>query len=354
MSLANYRYSNPSQLLQRNESLFTDRNILVAGNIDDDYPIHLQTLALTSTFCLSDYRHYRHLSPKLSASQVHFTAHYQGDEDNGDKKFDLLLIFLPKAKKEVQYLLASLTPHLQQGAAIILVGEKKCGIKSAQTLLTPYCSAVNNIDSARHCSILYGELDQCVTPFEQAAWIKTYPININHIELQICSLPGVFSYGELDKGTQLLLENLPEKISGSVLDFGCGAGVIACYLNKKHPHLEIDLVDINAYALDSAKLSLIKNKLTGKVSPSDVFSQVHKKYNLLLSNPPFHSGKQTDYAAAETFIKQAPDYLLDHGRLSIVANKFLQYEPLLAKVFPTLQVTQENNKFKILTCINKQ
>ncbi|MFT6986749.1 MAG: 16S rRNA (guanine1207-N2)-methyltransferase [Psychromonas sp.] len=349
MSLANYSYSNPSQLLQRNESLFTDKNILVAGNIDDDYPIHLQTLALSSTFCFSDYRYYSRLSPKLSASELHFTAHYQGD-----KKFDLLLIFLPKAKKETQYLLASLTPHLEQGASIILVGEKKCGIKSAQPLLTPYSSAVNNIDSARHCSILYAELNQSVPPFEQASWIKTYPININNIELQICSLPGVFSYGQLDKGSQLLLENLPEKMSGSVLDFGCGAGVIACYILKKHPDLEIDLVDISAYALESAKLSLIKNKLKGEVFPSDVFSEVNKKYNLLLSNPPFHSGKQTDYLAAETFINQAPNYLLDHGKLSIVANKFLNYEPLLSKVFPVLQITQENNKFKMLTCIKKQ
>ena len=79
-----------------------------------------------------------------------------------------------------------------------------------------------------------------------------------------------------------------------------------------------------------------------------------KKYNLLLSNPPFHSGKQTDYVAAETFINQAPDYLLEGGKLSLVANKFLNYEPLLNKAFPVLQITQENNKFKILTCIKKQ
>ncbi len=349
MSLANKTYSNPSQLLQRNESLFANKNMLVAGNIDDDYPIHLQTLAQSTTFCFSDYRYYSALSNKLSASELYFTANYQGE-----KKFDLLLIFLPKAKQETQYLLASLSPHLQQGAAIILVGEKKCGIKSAGTLLKPYSTSVNAIDSARHCSILYSELNKSVPPFEQASWIKTYPININNIELQICSLPGVFSYGELDKGSELLLQNLPEKMSGSVLDFGCGAGVIACYIQKKYPHLEIDLIDINSYALESAKLSLIKNKLKGNVFPSNVFSDVSKKYNTLLSNPPFHSGKETDYVAAETFINQSPRFLKEKGTLSIVANKFLKYEPLLNKAFPVLHKTQENNKFKILTCINKQ
>ncbi|MCG6200989.1 16S rRNA (guanine(1207)-N(2))-methyltransferase RsmC [Psychromonas antarctica] len=348
MSLTKQIYSNPSQLLQRNEALFANKNILVAGNIDDDYPMQLEKLALSSIFCFSDYRYYRALSTKLTASELHFTAHYQGE-----KKFDLLLIFLPKAKKETQYLLASLIPHLQQGASIILVGEKKCGIKSADALLKPYSSAVNNIDSARHCTLLYSELDQTVQPFDQTSWIKTYPINIDNIALQICSLPGVFSYGELDKGSELLLLNLPEKLSGSVLDFGCGAGVIACYIQKKHPHVEIDLVDINVYALESAKLSLIKNQLKGNVFPSDVFSEVHKKYNTLLSNPPFHSGKQTDYVAAETFINQSAQHLKEQGTLSLVANKFLKYEPLLNKVFPVLLKTDENNKFKILTCIKK-
>lgn len=346
MSLANNVYSNPSQLLQRNESLFQDKNILVAGNIVDDYPIHLETLAQSITFCFSDYRYYSALANKLTSSECHFTANYQSD-----KKFDLLLIFLPKAKQETQYLLANLAPYLQANADIILVGEKNCGIKSASRLLTSYTSQTNIIDSARHCSLLYSQLNKTVPAFEQSQWIKTYPIHINGTELQICSLPGVFSYGELDKGSELLLENLPENITGSLLDFGCGAGVIACYLLKKFPHINIDLIDINSYALASATLSLAQNNLQGTVFPSNVFSDVTNKYDLLISNPPFHSGKETDYQAAETFISQAPTYLKNKGILSIVANKFLKYEPLLQNAFTNIHLTKENNKFKVLTCI---
>lgn len=348
MSLSNKTYSNTSQVLQRNEQLLKDKNILVAGNIDDDYPVHLQSLANSCTFCFSDYRYYMMLSHQLNASEVHFTDNYQGD-----KKFDLLLIILPKAKQEVQYLLASLTPHLQQDASIVLVGEKKCGIKSASTLLAPYSSSVNTIDSARHCSVLFAQLNQPVKPFQQQQWIKTYPIHINNIKLQICSLPGVFSHGELDKGSELLLQNLPKEIHGSVLDFGCGAGVLACYLLSLYPDIEVDLVDINVYALASAKLSLQKNGLQGNVFPSNVFSELKQKYNLLLSNPPFHSGQKTDYSAAETFIKEATLHLKKTGKMTLVANKFLRYEPLLKDVFSTVTTIQENNKFKVISSFNK-
>ena len=37
---------------------------------------------------------------------------------------------------------------------------------------------------------------------------------------------GVFSKGEVDTGTRLLLEALPEEMTGDILDLGCGWGVI--------------------------------------------------------------------------------------------------------------------------------
>lgn len=33
---------------------------------------------------------------------------------------------------------------------------------------------------------------------------------------------GVFSKGEVDTGTRLLLEALPEEMNGDILDLGCG------------------------------------------------------------------------------------------------------------------------------------
>lgn len=342
-------FSNPSQVLQRNESLFADKSILVAGNIDDQYPIQLQTIASSSCFCFNDYRYYDKLKSKLTTSDIYFTDNYQGNDTQ--QKFDLLLIYIPKAKHEIEYLLANLTPHLKENADIILVGEKKCGIKSVSGLLTPYSESSNAIDSARHCSVIYAQLSKPVAPFVQASWIKDYQLNVNDISLTIRSLPGVFSFGELDKGSELLLNHLPEELKGNGLDFGCGAGVLSCYLLKKHSELSLDLIDVNAYALASAKLTLEKNALEANVFASDVFSNVDKEYDLLLSNPPFHSGQKTNYEASETFINQSINFLNKKGKLTIVANKFLRYEPLLELTYKKFTEDAKNNKFKVLSCI---
>ena len=134
------------------------------------------------------------------------------------------------------------------------------------------------------------------------------------------------------------------------MDFGCGAGVLSCYLLKQHPELSLDMVDINAYALASAELTLAKNDLKANVFASDVFSKVDKQYDVLISNPPFHSGQKTNYEAAETFINQSANYLKKKGRLSIVANKFLRYEPLLISTYKQFEEIAADNKFKVLSC----
>ncbi|MCK5818770.1 MAG: 16S rRNA (guanine(1207)-N(2))-methyltransferase RsmC [Psychromonas sp.] len=337
--------SNPSKLLQRNESLFENRTVLVAGNIDKDYPLNIEKCADSATFCFNNFRIFFALNDKLKLSECHFTANYQST-----KKFDLLLIYIPKAKQEIQYLLANLVPHLHSNASILIVGENKCGIKSVHSLLTPYASNINTIDCARHCSLIYCKLTKAVSTFKQTDWIKTCHLEINNITIKIHSLPGVFNHGKLDKGSVLLLQNLPAKMTGSFLDFGCGAGIIACYVKAKFPNVNIDLVDVNAYALESAQLSLKSNAIEGKVFPSDVFSHINKKYNTLVSNPPFHSGKSTDYKTTEDLIKRAPEHLLPKGQLIIVANKFLKYEPLLENAFTNVACPIFTNKFKVLTC----
>lgn len=342
-------FSNPSQVLQRNESLFAEQSILVAGFIDDDYPIQLEQHASSSCFCFNDFRYYAKLKDKLSDSEVYFTDNFQGSKQQ--EKFDLLLIYLPKAKQETEYLLANLTPHLKSDAKILLVGEKKGGIKSAAGLLKNYTDNSNIIDSARHCSLVYAELNKTVPTFDQAQWLKRFTLSINNISLTICSLPGVFSHGELDKGSELLLNNLPDKLVGSALDFGCGAGVLSCFLLKKHQDLSLDLIDVNVYALASAKLTLKENQLTANVFASNVFSNVDKQYDLLISNPPFHSGRETNYDAAETFINQSTNHLKKQGNLTLVANKFLRYEPLLLASYKNINEIVKNNKFKVLNCI---
>ena len=72
-----------------------------------------------------------------------------------------------------------------------------------------------------------------------------------------------------------------------IIDLGCGSGVIGLTLEKKLSTNSVDLVDISEKALDVTKKN--REKLSSKVNliHSDMFENVTKKYDIIISNPPY-------------------------------------------------------------------
>ncbi len=328
-----------SQLLARSEALFAGKRLLICGAMEDNYPLQLARLADDACIFTSDYSRYRQLQPQAGPLPLHF-----GHQLATEQRFDALLLLLPKAKAEAQFLLASLTPFLDPGAELFLAGDNRGGINGAAKLLAPYAARSHKLDSARRCSLYHARLDQPVAPFVLEQWVTCYPLTLPGIQLEIQALPGVFSAGELDEGTRLLLEQLPP-LAGRVLDLGCGAGVIGAVLKLRQPELQLELCDINALALESARRTLHHNGLTARVFASDIYSDVTPGLAHIVTNPPFHAGLKTLYAPTEQLMLQAPRYLAARGQLWLVANAFLKYEPFLARAFGQSRRAAQNNKF---------
>ncbi len=64
---------------------------------------------------------------------------------------------------------------------------------------------------------------------------------------------GVFSRGELDEGTRLLLDTLPERMEGRLLDLGCGWGPVGISLKARFPEAEVWMTDVNLRALERSR-----------------------------------------------------------------------------------------------------
>ncbi|WP_169046865.1 16S rRNA (guanine(1207)-N(2))-methyltransferase RsmC [bacterium 19CA06SA08-2] len=329
-----------SQMLERNQALFVGKRLLVCGALEDDYPRQLASQAQTLTVFTTDYCYYR--SQQAALGEAILFDHQLG----GAPRFDALLLLMPKAKAEAQYLLAMMTPLLEAGADLFLAGENRGGINGADKLLAPYGEKPVKRDSARRCSLYHGELCKPVAPFDLDSWFGRYQCKAGDTELTVLALPGVFSAAELDLGTQMLLASLPT-MGGKLLDFGCGAGVIGSVLATRNPGLEVKMVDISALALESSRRTLTINGLQGQVQASDVYSDITGKFDHIVSNPPFHAGLKTFYAATETFLAKAPEYLAANGGLTIVANAFLRYQPILETHFKQTDIISSDAKFKV-------
>ncbi|SUC09159.1 ribosomal RNA small subunit methyltransferase C [Pasteurella canis] len=318
-----------SQVLQRHLTFFDNKSVLFAGGISDDFPQQINAKSVKIWSWYFDYAKTQHT--------VDFCLEI-------DTQADLVIFYWTKNKQEAQFQLMQLLANAPVGQEILIIGENRCGVRSVEKILAPY-GEIAKIDSARRCGLYHFCLKHSVNFIFEKYW-KTY----QHMKLNgltIYSLPGVFSANELDVGTDLLLSTLEQTIRGDVLDMGCGAGVIGAYIKQHNPKVHITMTDIHATALASAKRTLVENKLDGEVVASDIFSHITGKFDLIISNPPFHDGIDTAYRVVTELIGQAKWHLKQGGELRIVANAFLPYPDLLDQHFGSHQVLAKTNKFKV-------
>ncbi|QOL26040.1 class I SAM-dependent methyltransferase [Thalassotalea sp. LPB0316] len=338
--------ANTSQLLLKNLSLLKATkplfiNLPADAFIDEykrEYP-HAQL-----SFFNSHYGEY--LAHQAKQHPCQFSHYYQANEIH-----DLIIIAFPKSKAELGYTLAMLNEVTDQNTIIYFVGEKNSGVKSVEKLAKNYLHGCQKDDAARHCLLFSGCYKAQAKPFDVDEWFVQYPLDIKGKTIQIYALPGVFSQERLDVGTKLLLEYLPDYTGKKVLDFGCGAGVIGAYIASSYPSSTLALADVSALALASAKQTFAANQLKGKFIATDSMSNITDLFDAVISNPPFHQGLKTHYQATERFLSEIAKHIKVKGSLTIVANSFLKYQPIIASKFISVEQAVKANGFTVYHAI---
>lgn len=147
---------------------------------------------------------------------------------------------------------------------------------------------------------------------------KIIEFYFNDKKYNLYSDNGVFSKDKFDYGTRLLLDSIDiSKLSGNVLDLGCGIGVVGIILGTINENINIDMVDINERAISLVRDNLTLNKVKANAFSSDVYSNVNKKYDYIITNPPIRVGKEV----VRKFLLGGYDYLNDNGILYFVMRK---------------------------------
>lgn len=174
--------------------------------------------------------------------------------------------------------------------------------------------------------------------------------SINGVDFSLESDNGVFSKNELDKGSELLIETLlPIDLGKTMLDLGCGIGVIGLTLAYFHPTINVCLTDVNTRALSLCNANAKKLRLSQKVTilQSDVYTKVEGKFDSIVSNPPIRAGKKVTYE----IYKGALEHLNNGGSLYIVIRKqqgALSVKSYLEQLFGNVTVLAREKGYYIL------
>jgi len=322
-----------SEVLLRQAELFQG-SLLLAGLPADDL---LGTLPNAHGWCWH------------AGDQAALDARFEGRTHFGvnapEQAFEAAVLFLPKARELTDYVLNALASRLG-GRELYLVGEKRSGIEAAAKQLSPF-GKPRKLDSARHCQLWLVTVDNAPQAVELESLAQRYEIDMEDGPLTVVSLPGVFSHGRLDRGSALLLQHLDKLPSGEVLDFGCGAGVLGAAVKRRYPHNSVTLLDVDAFAAASSRLTLAANGLEATVLTGDGIDAAPMGLSTILSNPPFHVGVHTDYQATENLLRKARQHLKNGGELRLVANSFLRYQPLIEEHLGICAVKAEGQGFRI-------
>ena len=167
---------------------------------------------------------------------------------------------------------------------------------------------------------------------------------------------NVFSRSSLDIGARIFLPQLPEGVSGEMVDLGCGNGVIGLALLAQNPDARVLFADESWMAVASSKMNvetnlpdalercefMVNNALAGVEA---------ERFDAILSNPPFHQLHAiTDHIAWQMFT-DARRCLKFGGELRIVGNRHLGYYQKLKKIFGNCTTLATGGKFVVLKSV---
>ena len=226
-----------------------------------------------------------------------------------------------------------------------VAGANDAGGKSIGKACAALTASAEKTDSARHCSLWHLDLK----PGGDFNWLKQAR-SFQFAGQAYLTLPGVFNHGTLDAGTALLLEHLPAPAHGRLLDLGCGSGVIGLSMKAREPALQVTLADVDAFAVRSSQLNSMRLNLEADIRPSDCLQNIDGRFDYIISNPPFHQGKETNYRFARQLFLQGRQHLTADGQIWIVANRHLPYEEWAREAFREADVMAQENGFKLI-CI---
>lgn len=166
--------------------------------------------------------------------------------------------------------------------------------------------------------------------------------------------PGMFSHEKVDAGSALLLPHALAHARGHVADFGCGWGSLAMALAKAPKVTGLACFEDHWPSLEAARRNMETTGFAGDLQfhwHDLEHEPVERRFDTVITNPPFHTGGAQRRSLGEAFIRCAANALKPNGVFVMVANTGLAYEPTLEATFRRVDLLERAAGFKILRAV---
>ncbi len=261
--------------------------------------------------------------------------------------FEAATLRLPKAKDELEMAVHAAAASLRAGGLLWVYGANDEGAGSAEGRIELVMGSSTTIATGGRCrvveSVCPDRVSRSMNTLE--AWQRSSPLNIAHLPDSWISYPGVFAHGRVDAGTRALMETIPLLTAETrVLDFACGSGLLGAFVSAREPGVSVDFLDADTVALEAVELNLPG----ARTILSDGLSEVgDRRYDLIVSNPPYHEGKGETGRVLEELASGAPAHLTEKGTLLLVTQRRLPIRSHLEAAFDIVEAVLDDGPHRI-------
>jgi 16S rRNA (guanine1207-N2)-methyltransferase len=265
--------------------------------------------------------------------------------------YQTILIEVPPTREAWRQRLCQAWALLAPGGVLVACGANDAGGKIAASDVKALFGRCN--EQSKHHQRLVTAIKPAALA-SQPAWFDQPGIardSWTHIDChgrRYVSQAGVFAHDRVDAGSAWLCQHLPALAGQRVLDLGAGAGILGGWALDAGAAL-VDLIDVDAHAVASMRRTFADCPAV-RVAWGDVLDGLPwpQQYDVIVSNPPFHAGKQRDDAMVRAFVTTAAQHLARHGAFWLVANAFLPYRALLSTAFSEVTSVATTPAYQII------
>jgi 16S rRNA (guanine1207-N2)-methyltransferase len=266
--------------------------------------------------------------------------------------FYLVLCHLPRGRQVQHQLIRGAARVLRPNGRFIFVASTHVGVKGAVAFARDLFGRCGVVRRRKGYHVAMTVRSEGMKPSPARDTYAKRSIMLDGVDTILVSKPGVFAWDRLDGGTERLVAAMEIGPGDRLLDLGCGTGLAGLAAARRAPGGQVVLVDSDLRAVRSARRTLQANRVrNASVLLSDGVSQVieDEAFDAVITNPPFHQGREVDYQVAHQFIRDSHQVLRPEGRLFLVANRFIGYDDLMHQTFGNVDVAYVDRSYHVLT-----
>lgn len=264
--------------------------------------------------------------------------------------YDLALVYVTRQQAESRALIAQALSRLKPGGMLVCAGANDAGGRRLPQLYRD-AGLDGQSESRNHAKVVWATGGGHDPDWVAAALADGALRPVEATGFYAC--PGLFSWDRVDPGSAMLVDHLPDDMTGRGADFGCGYGYLSRHLAGLPKVSALYCLDADSRALAACRLNLAGTPVPTTFDWADLrrTDGVPTALDWVVMNPPFHQGKDTRASIGQDFIRTAAQALKKGGCLYMVANAHLPYEPVLREMFTRFDKMREDAGYKIYCAV---